>query len=261
MEPEPPDTPIVDPELTWDTTTATEIDITGDPIVIQTDGMRIEISRTPCRMTVMQADGTTLFWEPESGGIYHDGVRFVRAESSNMYGIHGFDCFSDNGNLLRNDNSSTAAAGQQGNSGGPFMWSTAGYGIPGGWTLTAAIPIQTPPTGKMEFYYGGTPAEGRRYEKEDVEYFIMLGEPKEIMAGFSKITGTSPMMPKWSLGFSNFEWDIDEDEFYEMVELYRAKNIPIDGYAFDYDWKRYGDDNYGEFTWNTDNFLLRPPRS
>ena len=81
-----PDTPIIDPELTWDTTTATEIDITGDPIVIQTDGMRIEISRTPCRMTVMQADGTTLFWEPESGGIYHDGVRFVRAESSNMYG-------------------------------------------------------------------------------------------------------------------------------------------------------------------------------
>ena len=58
-----PDTPIIDPELTWDTTTATEIDITGDPIVIQTDGMRIEISRTPCRMTVMQADGTTLFWD------------------------------------------------------------------------------------------------------------------------------------------------------------------------------------------------------
>ena len=247
-----PDTPIIDPELTWDTTTATEIDITGDPIVIQTDGMRIEISRTPCRMTVMQADGTTLFWEPESGGIYHDGVRFVRAESSNMYGIHGFDCFSDNGNLLRNDNSSTAAAGQQGNSGGPFMWSTAGYGIlvdsDGGYPYTNSTDR------KMEFYYGGTPAEGRRYEKEDVEYFIMLGEPKEIMAGFSKITGTSPMMPKWSLGFSNFEWDIDEDEFYEMVELYRAKNIPIDGYAFDYDWKRYGDDNYGEFTWNTDNF-------
>lgn len=163
-----PDTPIIDPELTWDTTTATEIDITGDPIVIQTDGMRIEISRTPCRMTVMQADGTTLFWEPESGGIYHDGVRFVRAESSNMYGIHGFDCFSDNGNLLRNDNSSTAAAGQQGNSGGPFMWSTAGYGIlvdsDGGYPYTNSTDR------KMEFYYGGTPAEGRRYEKEDVEY-------------------------------------------------------------------------------------------
>lgn len=246
-----PDTPIIDPDLTWDAVSAV-IDISGDPITIQTSGMWIEIGRTPCRMTVKKADGTTLFWEPETGGVFHDGVRFVRAEASNMYGIHGFDCFSDNGNLLRNDNRSAAAAGQQGNSGGPFMWSTAGYGIlidsDGGYPYTNSTDC------KMEFYYGGTPEEGRRYEKEDVEYYIMLGEPKDIMAGFSKITGTSPMMPKWSLGFSNFEWNIDEDEFYEMVETYRAKNIPIDGYAFDYDWKLYGNDNYGEFTWNLKNF-------
>ncbi len=39
-----------------------------------------------------------------------------------------------------------------------------------------------------------------------------------------------------------------------MVELYRAKNIPIDGYALDYDWKKYGEDHYGEFKWNTGNF-------
>lgn len=62
------------------------------------------------------------------------------------------------------------------------------------------------------------------------------------------------MMPKWSLGFSNFEWGINENELNQMVDTYRAKNIPIDGYAFDYDWKDYGEDNYGEFRWNTDNF-------
>lgn len=106
----------------------------------------------------------------------------------------------------------------------------------------------------MEFYYGGAPAEGRRYVKNDVEYYIMLGSPTEIMTVFSKITGTSPMMPKWSLGFSNFEWGINENELNQMVDTYRAKNIPIDGYAFDYDWKDYGEDNYGEFRWNTDNF-------
>ena len=248
---ESPNTPIIDPALAWIGATVI-IDISGDPITIESDGMRIEIARTPCRMTVKQADGTTLFWEPSSGGIFHDGLRFVRAESSNMYGIHSFDCFSENGNLLRNDNANTASAGQQGNSGGPFMWSTSGYGIlvdsDGGYPYTNST------DNKMEFYYGGTPAEGRRYQKEDVEYYIMLGSPKEIMAGYSKITGTSPMMPKWSLGFSNFEWDIGEAELNQMVDLYRAKNIPMDGYAFDYDWKRYGDDNYGEFTWNTDNF-------
>lgn len=263
---ESPNTPIIDPNLTWDKVSAT-IDISGDPIIISSAGMRIEIARNPCRMTVKKADGTRLFWEPSNGGVYQGGVRFVRAEDSNMYGINGFDCFSDNGELLRNDTAGPAAAGQQGNSGGPFMWSTSGYGIlidsdggyPSGFhhetTPEKKEEAQTNATEpKMEFYFGDTTAEGRRYEKDDVEYYIMLGNPKEIMTGYSKITGTSPMMPKWSLGFSNFEWNINETEFKQMVDLYRAKNIPIDGYAFDFDWKNYGDDNYGEFTWNTDNF-------
>lgn len=246
-----PDTPMIAPNLSW-TPTAATIQVTGDPITIQTSDMRIEIARTPCRMTVKKADGTTLFWEPADGGVFDDGVRFVRADSTNMYGIHSFDCFSDNGNLLRNDSTSAATAGQQGNSGGPFMWSTAGYGLlvdaDGGY------PYVNSSNKKMEFYYGGTPAEGRRYVKNDVEYYIMLGDPTDIMTAFSKITGTSPMMPKWSLGFSNFEWGINENELNQMVDTYRAKNIPIDGYAFDYDWKDYGEDNYGEFRWNTDNF-------
>lgn len=246
------DTPMIDPNLTWGSVAAT-INTSGDPIVITSAEMKIEIARTPCRMTVKKSDGTTLFWEPGSGGVYSGGVRFVRAEASNMYGIHSYDCFSDNGNLLRNDNTAAAAAGQQGNSGGPFMWSTAGYGIlvdsDGGYPYTNSTDK------KMEFYYGDTITEGRRYEKSDVEYYILLGTPKQIMAGYAKITGTSPMLPKWSLGFMNFEWDIDEDELNDMVDLYRAKNIPLDAYAFDYDWKCYGDDNYGEFTWNTDRFL------
>lgn len=248
---ESPDTPMIDPDLVWGETQAT-IDTSGDPITIVTSDMRIEIAKFPCRMTVKKSDGTTLFWESENGGIFHDGVRFVRAEATNIYGIHSFDCFSDNGNLLRNNNTNAAAAGQQGNSGGPFMWSTSGYGIlvdsDGGYPYTNSTDK------KMEFYYGNTTTEGRRYSKEDVEYYIMLGNPKEIMKGYAKITGTSPMMPKWSLGFSNFEWNINETELNEMVELYRAKNIPIDSYAIDYDWKKYGEDNYGEFTWNTSNF-------
>lgn len=246
-----PDTPIIDPNLTWQGVNA-NINVESNPIIVSTSEMQIEINKNPCRMTVKKVDGTTLFWEPENGGVFEDGVRFVRATSSNMYGIHGYDCFSNEGDLLRNNNTNIATAGQQGNSGGPFMWSTAGYGIlvdsDGGYPYTNSIDK------KMEFYYGGTPTEGRRYTKSDVEYYIILGQPKDIMKGYSKITGTSPMMSKWSLGFSNFEWNINEEELKNSVDTYRAKNIPIDAYAIDYDWKRYGDDNYGEFTWNTNNF-------
>ena len=54
------------------------------------------------------------------------------------------------------------------------------------------------------------------------------------------------MLPEWSLGFSNYEWGINQSELYEMIELYRAKDIPIDSYGIDYDWKQYGNDNYGD---------------
>ena len=249
--PQSPRTPIIDPGLQWDQASAS-INAAADPITIETGEMRVEIAKTPCRMTVKKADGTTLFWEPQSGGVFHGGVRFVRQDSTNLYGIHSFDCFDQNGNLLRNDNTGAATAGQQGNSGGPFLWSTAGYGLlvdsDGGYPYTNSSDK------KMEFYYGT--ADGRRYEKENLEYFILLGDPKEVMKGYSKITGTSPMLPKWAQGFSNFEWGINQNELINMIDTYRAKNIPLDSYAFDYDWKLYGEDHYGEFKWNTGNFPL-----
>ncbi len=246
-----PSTPMIDPDRTWSPVGAV-INTSGNPITIVTADMRVEISKYPCRMTVKKADGTTLFWEPGNAGVFHDGVRFVRNPNHNMYGVHSYACFDGDGEILRNNSMVAAQAGQQGNSGGPFIWSTAGYGLlvdsDGGY------PVIDGSNNKMEFYYGDTTQEGRRYYKDNVEYYVMLGEPEEIMENFSHITGQSPMMPLWSLGFSNYEWGIDQNELYDMIDLYRAKNIPIDSYGIDYDWKNYGGDNYGEFTWNTGNF-------
>lgn len=245
------DTPMIDASKTWSAAGAT-INTAGDPITVTTTDMKIEIAKSPARLTVKKSNGTTLFWEPSSGGVFYDGVRFLHNTTDNMYGIRGYNAFEDGGDLLRNDNSHGAHAGEQGDAGGPFIWSTAGYGVlvdsDGGYPYTESA------TGKMEFYYGGTPTEGRRYTKNDVEYYIMLGSPKQIMSSYSDITGKSPMMPKWSLGFSNFEWDTNQTELLANVDTYRAKNIPLDSVGLDYDWKNYGQDNYGEFTWNTTNF-------
>lgn len=244
-------TPMIDPDRVWQAVGA-QIDASGDPITITTEAMQISIQRNPCRMTVKKADGTVLFWEPESGGVFHDGVRFVRSAGQNMYGLSSYACFDGNGQLLRNDTSAAVQAGQQGNSGGPFVWSTAGYGLlidsDGGY------PVVESTSGKLEFYYGDTTTEGRRYFKDNVEYYVLLGEPEDIMENYAHVTGESPMMPEWSLGFSNYEWGINQAELYTMIDTYRAKGIPLDSYGIDYDWKYYGSDNYGEFTWNTNNF-------
>jgi len=246
-----PDTPMLDPNRTWAPVGAA-IDTTSDPIVISTDAMRIEIAKYPCRITVKKADGTTLLWEPASGGVFYDGVRFVHPTDHNIYGIRSFNAFEGGSDILRNNNSHAAHAGEQGDSGGPFLWSTAGYGVlvdsDGGYPYTEQA------SGKLEFYYGNPSVEGRRYVKQDVEYFIAVGTPSEIMEAAADITGKSPMLPKWSLGFMNFEWDTNQSEMVGMVDTYRAKNIPIDGYGLDYDWKEYGETDYGEFRWNTGNF-------
>ncbi|MGI2293791.1 TIM-barrel domain-containing protein [Paenibacillus sp. GXUN7292] len=244
-------TPIIDPDVTWSSVGAA-IDSTGDPIVVTTSDLRLEITRTPARLTLKKSDGTTLLWEPSSGGMFHDGVRFQHDQNHNMYGIRSFDAMEDVGGILRSDNQHPAHAGQQGDAGGPFIWSTAGYGLlvdsDGGYPYTESA------TGKLEFYYGGTPVEGRRYAKSNVEFYLMVGDPYNIMQAYSKITGAAPMMPKWSLGLSNFEWGINESELKQSVDRYRASNIPLDAYALDYDWKKYGESNYGEFQWNTTNF-------
>lgn len=198
-------TPIIDPELSWQTVSA-QIDVSGDPITISTGDMQISISRNPCRMTVKNGDGETLFWEPDTGGVFHDGVRFVRSGGQNMYGLSSYACFEGNGELLRNNTTKEIMAGQQGNSGGPFVWSTAGYGIlvdsDGGYSVLESS------SNKLEFYYGDTTTATRRYFKDNVEYYIMFGEPEDIMENYSHITGESPMLPEWSLGFSNYEWGI-----------------------------------------------------
>nr|BAC54958.1 6-a-glucosyltransferase [Sporosarcina globispora] len=245
------DTPMLDPNKTWPSIGAV-INTASNPMTITTPAMKIEIAKNPVRLTVKKPDGTALLWEPPTGGVFSDGVRFLHGTGDNMYGIRSFNAFDSGGDLLRNSSTQAARAGDQGNSGGPLIWSTAGYGVlvdsDGGYPFTDEA------TGKLEFYYGGTPPEGRRYTKQDVEYYIMLGTPKEIMSGVGEITGKPPMLPKWSLGFMNFEWDLNEAELKNHVDTYRAKNIPIDGYAIDFDWKKYGENNYGEFAWNTANF-------
>lgn len=244
------DTPMIDPNRTWDSVGAT-FNTSGDPITIETSEMRVEIAKNPTRVTIKREDGTTLLWEPSGGGIFYDGVRFMRGASHNIYGIRSYNANEAAPDITRNASSHPAHAGHQGDSGGPFLWSTAGYGIlvdsDGGYPYTDT-------TGKLEFYYGGTPEEGRRYVKTDVEYYAIVGEPEDIMSGFSEITGKSPMLPKWSLGFMNFEWDTNQTEMENMIDTYRARNIPLDAYGLDYDWKRYGETNYGEFAWNTANF-------
>lgn len=88
----------------------------------------------------------------------------------------------------------------------------------------------------------------------------MVGSPTEIMEAEAEISGTSPMYPKWAIGFTNTQWGWPntgtsvEQQLKNVINKYRADEYPIDNFCLDFDWKQWGYGDYGEFRWNSYNF-------
>jgi alpha-glucosidase (family GH31 glycosyl hydrolase) len=87
-----------------------------------------------------------------------------------------------------------------------------------------------------------------------LDYYVIVGNPSELFGTIATLAGTSPLFPKWAMGFTNSQWGIDQKELLQIVDTYRAKHIPIDNFTLDFDWKAWGDDNDGEFRWNPVKF-------
>ena len=232
---------VMDPHATPAAFTPTRIDRNAD-------GANIDSTRV------------AMHWDKATGALQIDDAQHRRLLSTDLtalkngqlvlqhnphdalYGIGGYDAFDthDQGGLLRHGKWQ-AKAGEQGYAGAPLVWSTAGYGV-----LVDTI------GGNFNLQPGRISVSGT--SRKDLDYYILLGTPAQIFAAVSQLSGHTPMFPKWAMGFTNSQWGIDEKELLGIVDTYRAKHIPIDNFTLDFDWKAWGDDNYGEFRWNTAKF-------
>ncbi len=162
-----------------------------------------------------------------------------------LYGVHGFDAFqAARAGLLRSGRQ-RATAGEQGDAGAPLVWSSAGF----------ALLVDSQKT-----LFDLTPGRVRvlRQTRTDPDYYLILGAPQQIFAALDDLTGHAPLFPKWSFGFINSQWGINEGELLRIVRRYRALHIPLDAFSLDFDWKAWGENNYGEFRWNTRKFPDAP---
>ena len=198
--------------------------------------VRIQEAR-PHRITFLNATGRELLRSEDPIGEARDsGVTMQHAADDTLYGIHGLGIKDTAVSFTRNDGGK-AAAGYQGNSGAPFVFSVR-YGLlvdsDGGEFTTGA--------GSLAFRHSSRP---------DVEYFVFAGAPLETMAALSRVVGPPPLPPEWTLGFLNSQWGSTQDEVESIVAEYRNEDLPIDGFVLDFDWKAWGEDNYGEWRWNS----------
>ncbi len=168
-------------------------------------------------------------------------VDLAHAAGQSLYGIGGYTIHQSVDDGLLRSGKRVAEAGEQGHAGAPFVWSTAGYGV-------------LVDSNGAAFDLGAKRIQVSGLSKLAVDVYLMVGDPPRLFAELARLSGHAPMFPKWSLGFINSQWGIDEKELLDIVATYRRKHIPIDGFILDFDWKAWGKDNYGEFRWNPEKF-------
>ncbi|HET8554608.1 MAG TPA: TIM-barrel domain-containing protein [Rhodanobacteraceae bacterium] len=172
--------------------------------------------------------------------LTHQHVRLDHASDDTLYGIGGYTTHQSVGDGLVRTGKQVAKAGEQGHAGAPFVWSTAGYGV----LVDSDGATFTLKPGQIDV---------GDLSKRSVDVYLLVGDPKQVFASLADLSGHAPMFPKWSMGFINSQWGIDEAEFRKIIATYRGKHIPLDVFTFDFDWKAWGKD-WGEFRWNAEKF-------
>jgi alpha-glucosidase len=201
-------------------------------------GLKVQVQEaSPNRITFFDSAGKQILEDTNPIGNARDmGVSLQHNPSDTLYGVRGLDRDEINGTLTR-ENGGKVAAGVQGNSGAPFIFSVD-YGLlvdsDGG-----------------EFTTGPGSLSFRHSSRADVEYFVFVGPPLETVAALSRLVGPPPLPPEWTLGFLNSQWGSTQSEVENIISTYRQKNLPIDGFILDFDWKAWGEDDYGEWRWNS----------
>lgn len=83
---------------------------------------------------------------------------------------------------------------------------------------------------------------------DKVDYTLFIGSADEVIASYRNLTGNSPMMPIWALGYTHCrERYHSSAEIIENAKIFREKQMPIDVIVQDWQW-------WGKYGWNSMKF-------
>ncbi len=81
-----------------------------------------------------------------------------------------------------------------------------------------------------------------------VDYTVFVGTPDEVIATYRNVTGKSPMIPRWALGYIHCrERFHSSDEILQTAQRFRKENLPVDMLVQDWQW-------WGKYGWNAMQF-------
>ena len=167
------------------------------------------------------------YFRPLPGGGYELKVSFESNPEEKIYGMGQYQQEILN---LKGCNLELAHRNSQVSI--PFYLSSRGYGFL--WHNAAV----------GEVHFGSNTTEWIAKSTDQMDYWICAGDsPAQIEEQYAEVTGTSPMMPEYGLGFWQCKLRyFNQKEVLEIAREYKTRNIPIDVIVVDYyHWPRCGD--------------------
>ena len=88
----------------------------------------------------------------------------------------------------------------------------------------------------------------RSPEATAVDYTVFIGSPDEIIDTYRELTGPSPLMPQWALGYIHCrERFHSSDEILQTAQRFRSEQLPVDVMVQDWQY-------WGKYGWNSMRF-------
>lgn len=215
----------------------------GDVVTLTSSALNVDVNLVTGKVSYRDAQGNALFTEKDYGTQFTPTVdvrkhtftarqSFLLDKDEAIYGLGE----QQNGQLLqrgqriilKNENMKICI---------PYFLSLKGYGI--FWDNYASTNF----TDNVQETSFESLADCSDY------YFMYGGSPLGVITQMRDLTGQAPMFPLWAYGYwQSRERYKTQRELTEVVEKYRALNIPIDGII--QDWQYWGKDSM----WNAMTF-------
>ena len=129
----------------------------------------------------------------------------------------------------------------------PFVISSRGYGFL--WN--------NPAIGMATFGTNGTTWTAEQTQK--IDYWVTCGTPSEIEKNYTDVTGRTPLMPDFAMGF----WQCKlryrtQQEVIDVAKEYRRRNLPLDVIVIDFfHWSCQGDFKFDAEDWPDPEQMVR----
>ena len=223
----------------------------GNPLVISNAALRVDVEKTPFRLTFRRPDGTVLLTDANTSGLNSSNT--TRSANFQMPGgeqFYGLGLVLGKPLSYRNQTRTLYNARARFQHGAmtdmavPLVVSTRGY----------AVFVDNTYKQSWDF----NKADGTQWQTTvtdgEMDYYFIAGTQSQVLDRYTQMTGRSPLPPRWTLGYMQSKFGYRNwGEVFAVREAFRTNDLPLDALILDLYWFGQATD-IGCLRWDTTTF-------